>query len=153
MKQTQSFGVKGWRKFVLTELLTENASVISAAQAREELGKAIFLDTRSTAEYKISHIKNARFINYKKFSLSDVADLNKSDNLIVYCSIGKRSETVAKKMKKAGFTNVHNVFGGILQWVNQGFQIVNMQQEPTDSIHSYNLLWGLYLKKGIKVTK
>jgi len=33
----------------------------------------------------------------------------------VYCSLGIRSEVIAKKLKKAGYTNVFNLYGGIFE--------------------------------------
>ena len=43
----------------------------------------------------------------------------------MYCSIGKRSEKVTQKLKKAGYNNVSNLYGGIFEWVNQGNEVVD----------------------------
>ena len=71
--------------------------------------------------------------------------------VIVYCSIGKRSEDVTLKLKKAGYTNVKNLYGGIFEWVNQGHPVYNNNNIVTDSVHAYGNFWGKWLDKGVKV--
>ena len=44
---------------------------------------------------------------------------------IVYCTIGARSETIGEKLKKNGFTNVYNLYGGIFEWKNADFKVLN----------------------------
>ena len=111
----------------------------------------IILDTRSASEYQVSHIRNARFIDYDSFDTSMISDLPKSSKVVVYCSVGYRSERVGEKLKAQGFEEVYNLYGGIFQWKNHGYTVVNNENQPTDSVHAYNKLWGQWLKKGIKV--
>jgi 3-mercaptopyruvate sulfurtransferase SseA len=69
----------------------------------------------------------------------------------VYCSLGIRSETVASKLKKAGFTNVYNLYGGIFEWKHNDFPIYNSNEKETDSIHAFSKDWSKWAKKGIKI--
>ncbi len=80
-----------------------------------------------------------------------VEKLNKDSPIIVYCSVGYRSERVGEKLKSAGFKNVKNLYGGIFQWVNEGHPVVNKKDHWTDSVHTYNKNWSQWLTKGIKV--
>jgi len=50
-----------------------------------------------------------------------------------------------------GFTNVRNLYGGIFEWVNEGGEIRNSKNQPTDSVHTYSKSWSIWLEKGIKV--
>ena len=43
------------------------------------------------------------------------------------------------------------MYGGIFEWVNEGFPVVNNQEKQTDNVHAYNKSWGIWLKKGVKV--
>ena len=70
---------------------------------------------------------------------------------MVYCSVGIRSESIADSIKKAGYYNIENLYGGIFEWKNNNFPVYNSAQKETDSIHTYNKTWSKWLKKGIKV--
>lgn len=111
----------------------------------------IILDTRSHEEYKVSHLPNAKFIDYDDFDDDMVKGLSRDSEVIVYCTVGYRSERIGERLQKLGFTNVLNLYGGIFQWVNEGGEIRNNKNHPTDSVHTYSKSWSGWLKKGIKV--
>ena len=70
---------------------------------------------------------------------------------MVYCSIGIRSEDISEKLKKAGYTNVYNLYGGIFEWKNRNYPVVNPENEVTEKVHAYSKQWGQWLHKGKKV--
>lgn len=107
-------------------------------------------DTRELDEYNVSHIAAAKWIGYSHFSPFVLKDFNKSDTVVVYCSIGVRSEKIAEKIRKYGYKNVFNLFGGIFRWVNSNQPVVDHKNNPTQKIHPYNENWGKWLSKGIK---
>ncbi len=109
------------------------------------------LDTRSAREYEVSHIEEAEFVDYENFQPEDVNHLPKNQKVVVYCSVGYRSERIGEKLKELGFTEVYNLYGGIFEWKNQGYQVIDQQKQPTDRVHAYNRQWGKWLENGIKV--
>ncbi|MFP2997451.1 rhodanese-like domain-containing protein [Spongiivirga sp. MCCC 1A20706] len=111
------------------------------------------LDAREPNEYKTSRLKNAIFVGYDHFDLAKTTSQlpDKNEKILVYCSIGVRSEQIARKLKKAGYTNVYNLYGGIFEWKNKTYPIYNKHQQPTDSIHVFSKDWKEYSKKGIPV--
>jgi len=109
------------------------------------------LDIRSVEEYQVSHIKQAKFIDYDRFSKKDVTQLDKDKPVVLYCSVGYRSEKIGEKMKKLGFEKVYNLYGGIFQWKNLDQSVVNANGSETDSVHTYDKNWGKWLKKGVKI--
>ena len=111
----------------------------------------VLIDTRSLKEFQISHLKGSEFVGYESFEASRMLHISKSSTVVIYCSVGYRSERIGKKIKEMGFKKVFNLSGGLFQWKNQGYTVVNNQNQVTDSIHAYDRLWGQYLKKGIKV--
>jgi len=112
---------------------------------------AIFLDAREKKEYDVSHIKKAVYVGYDHFNLAAVKNVAKEAEIIVYCSIGKRSEDITQKLNKAGYNNVSNLYGGIFEWVNQGNEVVDVNNKSTTKVHAYGRLWGKWLDKGEKV--
>ena len=123
----------------------------------EELAKKeniILLDSREKVEYETSHIENAVCVGYDKFKLKKVKKLlpkDKNTPIVVYCSLGIRSEDVAEKIKKAGYKNVYNLYGGIFEWKNQDQTVVDQKGEATENVHTFNEDWSIWLKKGVKI--
>ena len=113
--------------------------------------EVLILDTRSEEEFKVSHIENAIFVDYDEFDISQVKDIPKGENIVVYCSVGIRSENIGAKLKEAGFKNVQNLFGGIFEWKNTDFPIVDKEGNPTEKVHAYSKQWSKWLKKGEKI--
>ena len=111
----------------------------------------IILDTRSNPEYQVSHLQNARFIDFDTFNRSEVEDVSKTAKIVVYCSVGYRSERIGEKLQQMGFKEVYNLYGGIFHWKNNSYPVVNSNGQSTDSVHAYNRAWGRWLQKGIKV--
>ena len=136
---------------MLKILLSKSTPTINVPEAALTAKNYVFLDAREKNEFAVSHIANARYVGVSEFKMSAVADLPKDKPIIVYCSIGKRSEDLTLKLKKEGFTNVKNLYGGIFEWVNQGHTIYDSNNKPTTNVHAYNKFWGKWLEKGTKV--
>ncbi|WP_116771124.1 rhodanese-like domain-containing protein [Maribacter litoralis] len=112
-----------------------------------------FLDTREKEEFEVSHLKNAIWVGYKKFNEQLVLETlpDKTQPIIVYCSIGVRSEDIGEKLKDLGYTKILNLYGGIFDWKNKGGQVFNDKEIQTDSVHAFSKHWGKLLHEGIKV--
>lgn len=124
--------------------IDHSVPTITVQEAYNEKEKYLFLDAREPQEYKISHIENARYIGYKKFKKKSVVDLPRDTPIVIYCSIGYRSEKVGRKLLKMGFKNIQNLYGSIFEWANQGLPVVN-EQGKTHQIHTYNKRWSQWL--------
>ena len=137
---------------LLNTLLSKTVAPINIGEAYKSKN-AIFLDTRAKREYEVSHIQNAVWVGYDEFSLKSLKNLKKDSEIIAYCSVGYRSEKIGEILKKAGYQNVKNLWGGIFEWVNEGKGLVDNAEKPTNIVHSYSPEWGIWLKKGVKVYK
>lgn len=75
---------------------------------------AILLDVRSVQEYREGHLQGA--INIPDFEIVNriQKEIPKKNQLIVaYCQYGGRSRNAMMLMKKIGYTNVYNLYGGL----------------------------------------
>lgn len=113
----------------------------------------ILLDSREIEEYNVSHIKNAQFVGYKNFNIKNINTIapDKNKLIIVYCSLGVRSENIGEKLIKDGYTNVKNLYGGIFEWKNKGNSVVDLNGNTTEKVHAFSKMWSKYLLKGIKI--
>ncbi|SEC55211.1 Rhodanese-related sulfurtransferase [Tenacibaculum sp. MAR_2009_124] len=148
-----TINAQGNLKQLLKEHNTENVPYITVDELKKENTDIILLDAREPKEFKVSHIKNAECVGYDHFNLSKtISSLkNKDAKIIVYCSLGIRSEDVAEKLQKAGFSNVYNLYGGIFEWKNGGNKVVHKKNKPTEKVHTFNKDWSKWLLKGKKV--
>lgn len=137
----------------ITSLLNNTVPIIK----EEELSKRLqseninLLDARSKEEFTVSHIDGAKFIDYDSFDNAMLQGLSKDDTVVVYCSVGYRSEKIGEKLQKLGYKNVLNLYGGIFDWKNKGHKVVDNKGAHTDSVHTYNKSWSQWLYKGVKV--
>jgi len=111
----------------------------------------IIIDVREKSEYDVSHISNAMNFPYKKFKAEQISHISKDKKLVIYCSVGYRSEKIAEKLVKSGYKNTYNLYGGIFEWVNRGYTIYDKEQKSTKKVHAYSPAWGVWLEKGEKV--
>ena len=109
-----------------------------------------FVDARERAEYDVSHITDATWVGYDDFDPVRLKNLDRNRPVIVYCSVGYRSEKIGEKLLEMGFSQVYNLYGGIFEWVNQGNAVVDSTGK-TDRVHAYSKVWGIWLKSGKKV--
>jgi len=54
-----------------------------------------------------------------------VSALDKSKSYAVYCRSGKRSVLASEVLDQIGVTNVYNLTGGIMEWIESGRDTVN----------------------------
>jgi len=109
-----------------------------------EKNNIILLDAREKREFEVSHMNNALWVGYDDFSPKRVKDIPKDAKVIVYCSVGYRSEKVSEQLLDLGYTNVSNLYGGLFEWVNQGNEVVT-DDTTTEKVHAYDKLWGVWL--------
>ena len=111
--------------------------------------KIVFLDARESAEYKVSHIKDAIHIGYDEFNMKSVKGIDKDAIIVVYCSVGYRSGKIGKKLREAGFTSVFNLWGGLFDWANNG-NVIYAKGKKVKKVHPYNNNWGKWLKPELR---
>ncbi len=137
---------------VIKKMNKNTVPYISINDLKKE-NNVVLLDAREPKEFNISHLKNAVCVGYNKFDKKSVLNLipDKQAKIVVYCSIGVRSEQIGEKLIKLGYTNVQNLYGGIFEWKNQGNTVIDNENNTTEKVHAFDKIWGVYLKKGEKV--
>ncbi len=135
---------------MLETMYRKTVPLVSVA-ALKKMPDVVLLDTRSKAEYAVSHLPNARWVGYDDFGLERVRGIPKQANVVLYCSVGYRSERIGEKLAAAGYQHVHDLYGSLFAWVNAGNPVVDRQGKPTRRVHAYSRLWGVWLNRGEKV--
>lgn len=141
---------------LLAKYNTHKVPYISVEELRMlkfDTDSLLIFDAREKEEYEVSHIKGAQFVGYDNFSLGNISQQfsNKSIPIVVYCSVGIRSENISEKLKKAGYINVKNLYGGIFEWKNSGYTVYNAEEQETEKVHTFSKHWSKWLKTGEKI--
>lgn len=82
-----------------------------------------FIDVRTQEEFNEKRIEGAKNIVYDNNFKQKLSKLDKDKPVIVYCRSGRRSASSAIILKDNGFTEIYNLKGGILQWINDGNKV------------------------------
>lgn len=87
------------------------------AEKIKELPSATLLDVRTPEEFAKGHLPDAKNIDWNGNDFDkQIATLDKSKPVFVYCLSGGRSSSAAKKMRSEGFKEVYELKGGIMKW-------------------------------------
>ena len=73
-----------------------------------------FLDVRTPEERATASIAGTRLLDAA--TAADIEQLPKDTMLVLHCHHGGRSQSAAEHFRTRGFTNVHNMAGGIDAW-------------------------------------
>lgn len=136
---------------LLKEYNQRTVPYISVKELKQHPSDYLVLDTRKKEEYRISHIRKAVWAGEVVDSAFAKAYPNKSQPIVVYCSVGIRSEDFGQRLQELGYTNVKNLYGSIFAWKDKGYPVYNQYEKMTDSVHVFSQQWGKYLTTGIKV--
>lgn len=82
----------------------------------------ILLDVRTDAEVVQGVITGARQLDYLNPDFpQQIAKLDKSIPVFVYCAVGGRSGKAIKLLSAQGFNTVYNLEGGMKAWQTAGY--------------------------------
>src|SRR5437867_987360 len=81
----------------------------------EANGALTILDVREPFEYEIAHIEDAKLIPLGELP-NRVDELPRDREIVAHCKSGVRSARAVELLRRAGFTRIYNVAGGIKAW-------------------------------------
>ena len=102
-----------------------NMNVSEFSKKITEAG-VITVDVRTPGEFMTGHIEGAQNIDFESGNFeNEISTLDKNGTYAVYCRSGNRSGQAVSIMHDAGFHNVYNLNGGVIDWANAGLLLVN----------------------------
>lgn len=89
-------------------------------------GDALVIDLSASGDFERGHIPGAKNVGLSQFdpenpSLASARDLP----VAVVCKTGAQSSSAAQRLKKAGFTKVHWLDGGLNAWTAANLPLVS----------------------------
>jgi adenylyltransferase/sulfurtransferase len=98
-----------------------DVSEIQPAQLAERLATGDdleIIDVREPFEWELGHIPGARLVPLSRIA-DEIPRLDKRRETILYCKVGLRSRYAAEQLAEAGLSEVRNLTGGILRWIDE----------------------------------
>jgi len=132
---------EGVYHMLVDSTLRESVPYIYGKQV--DIDNNVILDIRTLEEYEVSHLPNAIWAGKEN---DEILERGKDAKIIVYCSLGKRSELKGEQLIERGYTNVYNLYGGIIEWHNNGMTTIDSNDNSTETIHPYSWFWGLWIQ-------
>jgi len=101
--------------------LPEQISVQTVNEVKDR-DDVFVIDVREQWEYDEGHIPGITLIPMGDIPTS-LDELPRDKEILLTCRSGNRSGQMLNLLKQEGFTNVHNMQGGILAWEAAGFEV------------------------------
>ena len=95
---------------------------VDTVRAVQDNPNVFLLDVREPDEYASGHIAGITLIPMGEVA-ARLSELPKDKEIIITCRTGTGSGQVADFLREQGFTNVHNMEGGIVAWEEAGYPV------------------------------
>ena len=106
---------------------SSKANDLSPTQATRYMNNenAIVIDVNDTAQFEKGHINNAINIPFAELS-NKLSELQKYKDkaLLTCCTSGKKASSACKLLKKSEFKKVHNITGGLNNWLESNLPVI-----------------------------
>ena len=88
---------------MISQTIDFSVPVIGAEELKNSMEEVIIFDAREKEEFEVSHIEGAQYLGYDDFDASRLGDISKDSKIVVYCSIGYRSEKIGEQLQTMGY--------------------------------------------------
>lgn len=99
---------------------SQNVEVLKVEQYSSKMNEegVQLLDVRTPKEYAEGHIGEAKNINVLEAETfkKEIATLDKTKPVMVYCKSGKRSQKASQILEEEGFEVIYDLQGGYKAW-------------------------------------
>lgn len=125
-----------------TSTSTSTVTDLSPKKLMQLTDPPLLIDVRSGAEYAMFHAPSAINFSLQRILLGMVPgmwrwawpswfrNLHQDQPIALICLTAHRSPIAATQLSKAGFTQIFNITGGMMQWRQLGLETVSGSQ-PT----------------------
>lgn len=118
--------IVGLTLFNCKQSSAQQSIVLEPQEFKEFLNKneVLLVDVRTPKEFNSGHIKNAVNINFLSTDFKQkVQKLDTTKTLVIYCRSGNRSGKSTPVFFNAGFKEVRDLKGGVLNWQKSGLEL------------------------------
>jgi rhodanese-related sulfurtransferase len=119
----------------------------SISEARAFGAHALYLDTRTAAEFAVSRLPGAIHTPDQASVVLALRGIAATRPVLLYCSVGYRSAQLVQALRESnpelGAAQLFNLEGSLFEWVNSGHPLA----ENKTLAHPFNKNWGGLLQR------
>ena len=118
--------IVGITLFNCKQSTAQQSTLLEPQEFKEFLAnnEVLLVDVRTPQEFNADHIENAVNINFLWSDFEqNVQKLDTTKTLVIYCRSGNRSSKSAEVFLNAGFSEVRDLKGGVLNWQKNGLEL------------------------------
>jgi adenylyltransferase/sulfurtransferase len=93
-----------------------NEWIITAEELKKCINQVTLVDVRELEEYEISHIDGCKLIPLGELLNRAESELNREDDIVLYCAHGIRSLHGLLALRQLGYTKLRSLDDGIVAW-------------------------------------
>ena len=138
----------------ITDLLEEFQQMIKTATVHEinELisggGECQVIDVREYSEFNSERIADAQLMPLSNFE-KHAAEIDHSQPVYLMCRTGRRAADAAKRLADKGFTDVHVIEGGMLEWSKADLPLIKGESRVWALERQVRFVAGLLVLTGV----
>ncbi len=83
----------------------------------------VIIDLRTKDEFESGTIKGSINIDFFTEMEDKLKELDKEKTYLTFCRSGGRSSVNLNNMRNMGFKDVYDLQGGILNWIEKGYEL------------------------------
>lgn len=105
--------------FIAISCQSQETKLLSQSEFKKAIqtNDILLIDVRTREEFVEGHIQNALNIDYNGVNFEqEIAKLDKTKAVYLYCHSGRRSAKAASKLNELGFKKVFDLDGGFSNW-------------------------------------
>jgi rhodanese-related sulfurtransferase len=96
------------------------AWIITSEELKPVLGQVKLVDVREPEEHAESRIEGCTLIPLGELQRRAEKELNRDDDIVLYCAHGIRSLQAVMALRMLGFKKLRSLEGGIAAWEQSG---------------------------------
>jgi rhodanese-related sulfurtransferase len=108
----------------------------------------LLLDVREPEEFAVSHLAGARRVDVRASAEEVLRGVPLEQPIVCYCAAGFRSSMLARRLARAGRTEVFNLEGALFDWACEG-RPLERDGQRTREVHPFNWLGRLMLPRDV----
>lgn len=95
-----------------------------ASRLLEQYPDVVVLDVNTPLEFREGHIPGSENLDYHSpYFAAAIKGMDRDVTYLVVCAAGTRSRMAAEHMAEMGFTDVHDLAGGLRAWARAGLPL------------------------------
>lgn len=95
---------------------------VATTRTLQDNPDVVLIDVREPVEYSAGYISGAKLIPLGQIP-ARLNEIPKDKTVVLTCRSGNRSGQAATYLRQQGYSNVHNMAGGIVAWGQAGYPL------------------------------